>query len=459
MNLKIKALLTVLLILVTLTCVTGCAQEADPYELNDAESYNVSVKYDANGGFFTTNTSVIVDSYNISGMAQNGGKAEIALLSPDSSLRGNDAFTAINNGYFLAGWYAECTETTDETGSTVYTYGKKWDFEKDRLEVDAAGTYTSSEPVLTLYAAWVPLFEIQFCDLKTGEHLSTYTFNPTTEGDILVPDWSEETGTIEMYRFPEKEGYTFNAAFYDAEGTQFAWGSVEHPGEVNYETGTAENVSMQLYVDWVEGNWYHIYNAQQFLDNASVSGCYVLYADLDFEGLIWPSSLMYGNFTGHIQADFHTMKNIQVTQTNNSKVNAGLFGHLTEEAKIFDLNLENVTFTIQKGTRMAGTNYGLLAGSISSEAMVVNVTIKNSTLAIDSGSYFGTDDYVIGLICGMGSTDIDASGITCTVVGDAPDTLWAIVNDGMVTLSDEPVEETVSPVEETVPEETAETEA
>lgn len=436
MNRKIKAILTVSLLLLTLTFVTGCAEEASPYEINDGENFTVSVRYDANGGTFTTNTSVIVDSYNISEMKTNGdGNVEIALLSPDNSLRGNDAFTAVNSGYFLAGWYAERTQTVDSQGNTVYTYSGPWNFEEDTLAVDAGKTYSSAEPVLTLYAAWVPLFEIEFYALDSGEYLESYTFSPTTGAEIRVPAWDTESGAIEMYDFPQRSGYTFNGAYYDENGTQPVTGdTVEHTGGVDHETGTADNTSMKLYIDWTEGEWYHIYNVEQFLDNASVAGNYVIHSDLDFEGEIWPTSLMYGNFTGSIQGNGHTFRNIEVTQTNNSKVNAGLFGNLTEEAELRDLTLENVTFTIQAGTRVAGTSFGLLAGTVSSHALLSDVVIESGMLQIDSGCYFGADDYVIGLICGMGTTDIDASGITWAAVGDNPESVVITVEANTVTL-------------------------
>ena len=434
MNLKIKALLTALLLFVTSAFVTGCAAEETPYEINDGENYSVSVKYDANGGTFTTNTSVIVDSYNISGMQTDSeGNVEIALLSPDDPARGNDAFTAINNGYFLAGWYTECVPGTN----SEYQYSGKWDFEKDLLAVTPSGTYSSSEPVLTLYAAWVPLFEIEFYDLATGEYLSSYTFNPTTESEILVPQWDEESGAIEMYHFPEQSGYTFNGAYYDAAGQEMVdTAAVIHPGTVDYGNGSAENAVMQLYIDWTEGEWYHIYNVEQFLDNASVAGNYVIHADLDFAGEIWPTSMMYGNFTGTIEGNGHTFSNIEVTQTNNSKVNAGLFGYLTETAVLRDLTFENVTMTVQAGTRVVGTSFGVLAGTISGQATLENVQIASGTLQIDSGCYFGVDDYAIGLLCGMGSTDaVDYSGITCTAVGDAPESVQITVDGNEVTVT------------------------
>ena len=442
MNLNKKAILFTLLLLVTVLFVAGCSQEATPYQINDADGYNVSVRFDANGGFFGTNTTVIVDSYDISNMPKNSsGKVEIPLLAPDNEARGIDAYAAQNPGYFLAGWYTQRTETAEG-----YAYGGKWNFAEDRLSVDPAAASSAENSVLTLYAVWVPKFQIEFCDLESGESLGVYEFSPVSGEDILVPHWDENTGAIEMYKFPQKDGYTFAGAYYDAEGTQpVDTPAVEHPGTIDEATGAAENASMKLYLDWTEGEWYRIYTVEQFLDNASVSGNYEILADLDFEGEIWPTSLMYGNFTGSIVGNGHTFRNITVEQTNNSKTNAGLFGYLAEGAEIRDLTLENVTFTVKSGTRVAGTCYGLLAGTISDQAVLENITILGSHLHIDASAYFGTDDYVIGLLCGLGSVDVEHE-IQVAVLGEG---LYAQVHeDGTVELSTEPFGEAVLPQEE-----------
>lgn len=439
MNQKWKALLMALMLLATLAFVTGCSQGPTPYQVNDKEDYNVSIKFDANGGTFTTNTSVIVDSFNISEIAANAqGNVELALLSPDNALRGNDAFAPANKGYFLTGWYANRTDTgkVDEAGNPIYTYEGKWNFEEDTLALDPKATYSASEPVLTLYAVWAPLFQVEFYSLDSGEHLSTYEFNPLAEQEILVPQWDTETGAIEMYKFPKRSGYTFNGAYYDEAGTQpVDTAAVNHPGTVNVQTGTAENAAVKLYIDWMEGEWYHIYNVEQFLDNASVGGSYVIHADLDFTDKIWPSSFMYGNFGGTIQGNGHTFKNISFTQTNNSKINAGLFGNLTENAVVSDLTFENVAFTIKSGTRMVGTSFGLLAGTISEKAQLTGIQILSSQLLIDSGCYFGVDDYSVGLVCGMGDASVVADAqITCEATGDSPENVVITVNGNTVTL-------------------------
>ncbi len=58
----------------------------------------------------------------------------------------------------------------------------------------------------------------------------------------------------------------------------------------------------------------------------------------------------------------------------------------------------------------------------------------NGLLQIDSACYFGTDDYTIGLVCGMGSAPVDYTDITCVAVGDAPETVLIQVEDNTVTV-------------------------
>ncbi|MBO5322693.1 MAG: hypothetical protein J6A88_01140 [Oscillospiraceae bacterium] len=429
MKMKWKAIVTVFLLL-CVACMAGCSGDKNPYDLNDQQNFTVSIKYDANGGLFTTNTSIIVDSYNISQLPSSNGDTQLALRSPDDPSRGNDAFAPVNNGYFLAGWY---TGRTEQDGKILYS--GRWDFANDRLTVAINGDYSAAEPVLTLYAAWVPLFEIEFYDRTTGDLLDTLQYDPTITDEIVVPAWSTETGAIEMYDFPEKKGYTFLGAYYDAAGTNpVNTEFVQNLGSVDLTTGSGINTTTKLYVDWMEGEWFHIYNVDQLLDNASLTGNYILHADLDFTDKIWPTVWMYGNFTGSIQGNGHTIRNVNVIQTNNSKTNAGMFGQLTETAAISNLTFENVTFTIKSGTRMMGTNYGLLAGTISEKATLTDVRIVGGVLQIDSSCYFGVEDYSIGLVCGMGDAGAVTGDVTCKAVGDAPESLWIQVSGNSVTV-------------------------
>lgn len=427
---KIRSFVFVVLAVMFVFLLSGCGETATPYETNNEDGYSVSVKFDANGGTFTTNTSVIVDSFNID------GKSQVALIAPDDSRRNNDAFTAIKNGYFLAGWYKECIETTDEDGQKIYKYSGKWDFENDLLKIEQDKAYSADTPALTLYAAWVPLFEIEFYSLDSGDLIDTLKYNPTSTKELKIPAWNEETGAIEMYDFPKRDGYTYNKAFYDAEGTiELTGEKLVHPGSVNEDDATASDSVLKLYVDWHEGEWYRIYNVDQFKESASLKGNYELFADLDFGDEIWPTTFVYGNFSGVIKGNGHTIKNVEITQTNNSKVNAGLFGYLTDTANISDVNFENITFTIKAGTRKVGTSFGLFAGTISDKAAISGVNILNSHLQIDSSCYFAVDDYSIGLVCGMGdSSKLSTAQIDCTAVGDKPENIKITENGNAVTV-------------------------
>lgn len=431
-----KALLLILSAVLAALVLTSCGGSETPYDKNNEENYTVSVKYDANGGFFTTNTSVIVDSYNVNDIPKNAnGNVDIALLAPDASERGNDAFKAVKNGYFLAGWYTDRIEQTDASGNKSYTYSGKWDFASNTLEIDTNRNYSANNSLITLYAAWVPLFKIEFYDLTSNELIETFTYDPTSSESIKVPKWNEKSGAIDMFDFPEKSGYTFKTAYYDANKEKELVGeTVEHCGKVDLATGTAVDPTLKLYIDWTEGEWYKISTAEQFIKNFSANGCYEILDDLDFKGKIWPTASMYGNFSGRINGNGHVFKNIEVTQTQNSKVNAGLFGQLTEDAEISDLTLENICFTIKAGTRVPA-NYGLLAGTVSANATVENVKIVGGVLQIDSGCYFGVDDYSIGLVCGSGNDQcIENADISCSVVGENPDRITVAVDGNKVTL-------------------------
>lgn len=425
-KINIIAVITVLLVFL----LTGCGETTTPYQKNNSEGYTVSVKFDANGGAFTTNTTVIVDSFN------SEGKTKLSLIAPDDARRKNDAFSVSKNGHFFAGWFTDRIETTDENGQASYEYSNRWDFENDVLKLDVGKQYSANEPALTLYAAWLPLFEIEFYSISTGDLIDTIYFDPTKENEFLLPAWDEETGAIEMYDFPKRDGYTYNQSFYDNKGVNQVVGEkLTHPGIFHQQDATSTDSVLKLYVDWTEGEWYRIYNVEQFKESASINGCYELFADLDFSNEIWPTSFLYGNFTGSIKGNGHTIKNVDVIQTNNSKVNAGLFGSLDDSANISDVNFENISFTIKAGTRKVGTNFGLFAGKISDNAILNNVNIINSHLKIDSSCYFAVDDFSIGLVCGTGDFNkISTTQIDCTATGDNPENIAISTSGNAVTV-------------------------
>ena len=410
------------------------------YDEYDAKGYTVAVRFDANGGQFgeNANTTSFVDTFNPVELADGGDVANIALLDPTDSRRGDGVYNVQRAKYMLAGWFVNRQQTgTDEKGNPIYSYSEPWDFDTRRLPVPVDGYYTSSDPVLTLYAVWVPLFEVQFYDRANpdGEPLKVKEFNPNDGIDLTIPQWDKETGKMAMGQFPTVKGKTFDKVYYDAAGLKPVEGDAAvHSGTVNTVTGQAENAVLKLYIDYTEGEWYHIYSAEQLTKNINLNGHYVLHADLDFANLTWPAAFTTGTFSGSIEGNGHVIKNVSVLQKNYQKAAYGLFGTLGADANLKDVSFEGITYTLQSGTRATAPAFGLFAGTLSGDATIENVTVKG-TLQIDSAAAATLKgDVAIGLLCGVGDDSVITYEIACEAVGDAADTVKITEEDGTVTV-------------------------
>ena len=303
--------------------------------------------------------------------------------------------------------------------------------------MDVNGTYSSAEPVLTLYAAWIPLLKVECYNLEDGEKVGEFTVDPNKGLDIALPAWSEETGVLSMNALPAREGYTFTSAYYDEAGTQSVEGTViTHPAQINRENATVTNSTLKLYTVWRTGNWFKIYTAEQFKDNFAVNGCYELMADLDFSKVLWPTDAMHGSFSGILEGNGHKISNvIKFEQTNNSKMFTGLFGNLTEGSLLNNVTFENVVMTVNGGTRMTGASFGLLSGTVSADARVLNVQITSGKIVIGDRCNFATEDYSFGLVCGNGSVAVDSSAITWELTEAAAEKVSITVEDGTVRVT------------------------
>lgn len=429
-------------LLIAVLCLCGCSSNWEaPYASLDQQGSTVSVRYDANGGLFAGTSDVyIVDVFNLADGISADGDVGFYLLSPDDPVRGSGSFSVSRNGYFLAGWYTQRSARTDENGNALdeygvlcsqsgreqgYTYSGLWDFAADILTVDANGSYSSADPVVTLYAAWIPYIRYDFYTVNSAGEA---TFLETVRTiQLEIPQWSEKTGKLDMNSFPDIDGCTFDAAYLDADLTQPLNASVNGAESyVDYETGTLSTESICVYTTWLDGNWFKIYTADQFFNNSRLDGNYILCADLDFEGKIWSPTLVKGKFAGTILGNGHTIRNLTVVQADNSQIYGGLFGTLEAGASLQDLTFENVSFTIEAGSRMQGACFGLLAGSVSSEAALEDVTVTG-TLSISKNCY--PSDYTIGLLCGSGSTDGVNYTIDCVAAEDDADSISITVND------------------------------
>lgn len=455
MKKRISLLIAVMVAVAACVLLASCGGKgAPPYEAYDESGFNVSVKYDANGGYFSANTSVIVDSYNVTNYTVDSeGMASLKLIAPDDTSRGKpNFFTASNSKHCLAGWYTEKKARTDANGNELdangnvaaitgepvaYDYSGRWDFENGRLKVDPNADHSSEEPVITLYAAWIPEFSFKFCDLE-GKVLGTYSFDPMYSNEIDVPVWDKTTGALKLFKFPDVENKTFNNVYLDPAGKEKVTSSkVIHTGTVDLSNATVSGNEMILYLDFLDGKWTNVYTAEQFLNNVTLSGNYNICADLDFAGLSWSSALISGNFSGTINGNGYSFKNITAKQTDANQMNSGLFGNLTSDSKITDVNFENVSFTIGVGSRMQGASFGLFAGSINTGAVLENISVSGKLSVAPSDLI--KPETTIGLLCGMGyREDIDISAITAEALlpsDEYTDPIELVVDGNTVTVA------------------------
>ena len=445
-NLKLLALFAAML---TVLCTfAGCSQWELPYEGLDDEGYTVSVRFDPVGGAFANTENVqIVDVFSLADAKRDAsGNYQLSLLSPDDSRRGDRAFSISKNGCFFAGWYSECAPRTDEAGNPLdaygrptsesgleqgYTYSGRWDFATDSLSVPE-GDYSSGEPFMTLYAAWIPYFNFEFYVQNENGSFDLYDSKQLISLDL--PVWDLSTGKINMNGFPDISGKTFVDAFLDEAMTKPVTETLS--GDIDYEHGVGATEKICVYTKFAEGDWYRISTAEQFVKNSKLGGCYYIEADLDFTGLNWSAALAGGAFTGRIEGGGHKFSNITFIQADNSKTNGGLFGSLSSGATLRGVTFENIKYTLAAGSRMQAPVFGLLCGQISADAALDSVTVENSEFIISGDIY--PQEYTLGALVGNGDNrGISLSGVTVSLAEGADQKISIVIDPatGEITLT------------------------
>ncbi len=418
-------LLVLLAALLSVTILGGCSQWELPYEGLDRDGYTVSVRFDPCGGAFANTERVwVVDAFNLANEKKDSsGNYAIKLIAPDDSRRGDSAFSVSKNGCFFAGWYRECSLRTDEAGNPLdaygnptsesgleqgFTYSGRWDFAADTLNVPE-GTYSSEEPYMTLYAAWIPYFNFEFYIQNASG--SFELFRSESMISLEIPEWDMSTGKLDMKGFPEIDGKTFEGAYLDQAMTTPLTETVS--GDIDYEHGIGATSNIKIYTKFAEGEWYRISSAEQFIKNSKLGGCYYIESDLDFTGLNWSPALAGGSFSGKIEGNGHKFSNITFIQADNSKTNGGLFGSISAGASINNVKFENISYTLAAGSRMQAPVFGLLCGTLSSDAKLEGVSVTSSSFAISGDIY--PQEYTIGALVGSGSHSLDISGVTVSL--------------------------------------------
>ena len=430
------AAVAVLIVAGIIWAVAGGSQ--GPFSQYEDMGYNVNITFDSNGGSFKGSDSSIVDLYDSEKIGENG----IKLLSPEDPKRGKDnVMTLTKAGYLFAGWYRERNLIDPANPDAGYTYAGKWDFENDTFKLESGKEYTAEESALTLYAAWVPYFNFEI--YAKGENGDMQLISSVAAMNLTIPEWASGDVTLNMDNFPVREGYTLDKVYYDEAMTDRVEGTPNETGNKktisgvwDEETATSLTPTIKLYTTWQEGERYRIYSTDDLIKNASANGYYEIYADLDFEGLDWPSTFVNDKFSGKIFGNGHTISNVSVESNSRSRISNGLFSALDENVYIENLKFENITHTINLMSVAPGASFGLLAGSVTSGAKFDNVSISGKILIGDNcEGLVGSTDYTIGLVIGGGEVaGISAENISVEKANPGNDTFGIEITDGVVSI-------------------------
>ena len=454
---KLTIILSVLLL--SMLVITSCSR-SNAYATVEENGYNVSVRFDIGEGMFSSqNDLVLVNVFNLDNHkdTNNDGNKEIYLLPPDDKENlDQEAFDIGYGGHYFVGWYTERYKMTNENGEYIdkngnvcseseaaYYYGNRWDFSKP-LEVSPSpdeaykekyddDKYSAQNPVLTLYAAWIPLtrFEIYVPNDITGEYeiwdadVKDDNVNYILSSSLEIPDWNKETGKLKkVSKFPSIDGKTFDKAYYDIEctqpvqTTQTADGNFIY-GNIDYEKSILLSDTVKIYTTWLDGTYYNIYNPQSLMDNASANGIYIIHNDLEFDedlsGRWNVSAFATETFNGQLLSadrNNYKIKNLALYNFKNTE-SGGIFSSLGSSAQIKNITFENATYTVNK---VASSNkiisFGLLAGTYEDGVIIENVSftgesairitpdaiLQSKAMEIRLGAVFGNQE-LMGIDC------------------------------------------------------------
>ena len=449
---RFKIIIGIIISFFTLFILSSC-KDNNLYDKRIEEGYKITVRYESNGGSYLDREGVtLVDMFNPDDYIKDEtGTIHIKLTEPTDPRRpsgGSEGIYITRTNYFLVGWYKNKTIRTNDLGKVVdedgnplllkdnkyylesdpetqgipaYDYSGYWDFENDTID------YKDSNGIveLTLYAVWSKYFEFDYYykDGTEWKYLSNTKFDYKTtnqEGSltsdkdtIFLPTWvdgamnyTHKYENNSTYTFPKVNGYTFKEAYLDEDLTNKITGSYEHTGSIDYETGKAVNPVVNIYITLDEGEYYHINNATELVNNPNLNGIYIIENDLDFSGLEWPTVFSLGTFNGKMYSkddNNYKLSNIEVYHSSDSAKVGGIFGKISENAEIKNLEFENASLDIAYiGRRNRDTSFGLFSGIIENKDSITNVKLSGE---IKIGPITLDGEYEMNLIATQDNND------------------------------------------------------
>lgn len=326
----------------------GCAGSTAEYK------NNVRVVYELEGGIYKNSTRAVELYYGFA----RGGEYAIKSVEDVTTVK------IERSGYHIEGWYTSKTETDG-----AVSYDGKWDFATDKVKVDENGKVsyggkTGEDNLVRLYARWSANvtyeYNVGYVDAE----------NKYVKVGTVETEWGRSFGRAKKYEIAklenDREGYTSLGRYYKYDAEAANGKGEELTDDFAFEE-SKENVSLDIVVDYIEGNFRVVREAKDITSNASAdkdkNKVLYLMNDIDFgkyddEGNLKENGTIDLTAYNGVRGNGFKMSNFTVKFTmqpvsenapDGSDVTYGevsLFGDM-DGGEVKDVTFDNVKFEVR----------------------------------------------------------------------------------------------------------------
>ena len=319
----------------------GCAGSTAEYK------NNVRVVYELEGGIYKNSTRAVELYYGFA----RGGEYAIKSVEDVTTVK------IERSGYHIEGWYTSKTETDG-----AVSYDGKWDFATDKVKVDENGKVsyggkTGEDNLVRLYARWSANvtyeYNVGYVDAE----------NKYVKVGTVETEWGRSFGRAkyEIAKLEnDREGYTSLGRYYKYDAEAANGKGEELTDDFAFEE-SKENVSLDIVVDYIEGNFRVVRGAKDITSNASAdkdkNKMLFLMNDVDFGGKTVDFTIYNGvRGNGFTLSDFKVSvtsyvgdKDGDPTAPDGSeavRVEVSLFGDM-DGGEVTGVTFDNVKFEVR----------------------------------------------------------------------------------------------------------------
>lgn len=323
----------------------GCAGSTAEYK------NNVRVVYELEGGVYKNSTRAVELYYGFA----RGGEYAIKSVEDVTTVK------IERSGYHIEGWYTSKTETDG-----AVSYDGKWDFATDKVKVDENGKVsyggkTGEDNLVRLYARWSANvtyeYNVGYVDAE----------NKYVKVGTVETEWGRSFGRAkyEIAKLEnDREGYTSLGRYYKYDAEAANGKGEELTDDFAFEE-SKENVSLDIVVDYIEGNFRVVREAKDITSNASAdkdkNKMLFLMNNVDFGGKTVDFTIYNGvRGNGFTLSDFKVSvtsyvgdKDGDPTAPDGSeavRVEVSLFGDM-DGGEVTGVTFDNVKFEVRANKR------------------------------------------------------------------------------------------------------------